>query len=577
MLRIKLASGEETVYRTVAELALGIQNGVVTSRALIYHQRSEKWIPVTVHPAYKTALEGGSALAARAAAPTTAVEELPAPPQPRPAAAGPKPVMPSRTPPPPPIATPAQRVAAAPKVEAATPPPPQAPTPPLPPAPAPPVAIAPLLEVEPPAPAPPKAPTPPLPPVPAPPVAIAPLPEVEPQAPAPPKASTPSLPPVPAPPVTIAPPPTVETPIQGLLTDNGMMGLERDEAPPAKAEPVSGADAPKPAAAAPPSGDELPQLLLTSEISLTEMTTRRSGPNPMVVEPPRPRTSGPVEVHHAAHAPRRTRKPPIALTAALVLIAVAALATWGLLRSPSAPASVDSTATTAPASHPAVATAPTHPEATTPPALPPDSLVRRYASAQDSARAEFDTALVRIHFGRLLVAERLGSLDSLKLAHQVITTAAGVLGAYRAKGAAIDQFFQDSANALAQRQAWSGSDLAAWKARPSRLESPEMARLTDSLLANVDGVYQVLTKQMGQYDYTPASIAFLDPESMQKYAGYRSWLTRRVGALNGVPSAKLSPVLATVLRAVGSVNLPAAFAKEPVIPNAPDLPKDSGN
>jgi hypothetical protein len=175
------------------------------------------------------------------------------------------------------------------------------------------------------------------------------------------------------------------------------------------------------------------------------------------------------------------------------------------------------------------------------------------------------------------VAERLGSLDSLKLAHQVITTAAGVLGAYRTKGAAIELSFQDSANALAQRQAWSASDLAAWKAHPSRLESPEMARLTDSLLANVDGVYQVLTNQMGHYDYTPASIAFLDPESMQKYAGYRSWLTRRVGALNSVPSAKLSPVLATVLRAVGSVNLPAAFAKEPVIPNAPELPKDSGN
>ena len=551
MLRIKLASGEETVFRTVAELALGIQNGLVTSRALIYHQRSEKWIPVTVHPAYKTALEGGSALAAQAGAPTTttAVEEPPAPPQ-RPAAAGPKPVMPSPTPPPPPIAAPAQRVAAAPKVAAPTPALPKASTPPLPPAPAPPLAIAPLPEVEPPAPAPPTAPTPPLPPVPAPPVAIAPLPEVEPPAPA----------------------------IPGLVTDNAPMGLELDEAPPAKAEPVSGAEAPKPPAAAPPSGDEPPQLLLTSEISLTDMTTRRSGPNPVVVEPPRPRTSGPVEVHHTAPAPRRTRKPPIALTAALVLIAVAALATWGLLRSPSAPAPVDSTVATAPApTHPAVATAPTHPEATAQPALPPDSLARRYAGAQDSARAEFDTALVRIHFGRLLVAERLGSLDSLRLAHQVITTAAGVLGAYRTKGAAIDQSFQDSANALAQRQAWSASDLAAWKARPSRLESPEMARLTDSLLANVDGVYQVLTSQMGQYDYTPASIAFLDPESMQKYAGYRSWLTRRVGALNGVPSAKLSPVLATVLRAVGSVNLPAAFAKEPVIPNAPDLPKDSGN
>jgi hypothetical protein len=265
----------------------------------------------------------------------------------------------------------------------------------------------------------------------------------------------------------------------------------------------------------------------------------------------------------------------------VVLVLVAALATWRLLRSPSAPAAVDSSAVKPPMpAHPAAVTPTSTPPAAAPAAqriLTPDSLARRYASAQDSARADFDTALVRIHFGRLLVPERLGSTDSLKLAHQVITTTVGVLGAYRTRSAAIDQSFQDSANALAQRRAWSASDVAAWKAHPSRLEPTDMARLTDSLLANVDGVYQVMISQAGQYDYTPASIAFLDPESMQKYAGHRSWLTRRVSALNGVPSAKLSPVLATVLRAVGLVNLPAAFAKEPVIPNAPDLPKDSGH
>jgi len=484
----------------------------------------------------------------------------------------------------PPVAAPAIAIAPLldlePPAKAELPPGPIAP---LPPVPAPPIAIAPLLDLEPPAEAElPPGPIAPLPPVPAPPIAIAPLLELEPPAEVePPPSPIAPLPPVAAPPLAIAPLPEFEPPvpeIPGLVTQE-ITGLELDNSP-AKGESAPVAEAATPTTGS-PTGDAPPPLLVTSEISLTEITTRRSGPQEMVADAPRPRTSGPIAVFEPSHAPRR-RKPPVVLTAAVVLVLVAALATWRLLRSPSAPTAVDSTAVKPPApTHPAAVTPPsTQPPAAVPAAprvLTPDSLARRYASAQDSARADFDTALVRIHFGRLLVPERLGSTDSLKLAHQVITTMAGVLGAYRTRSAKIDQSFQDSASALAQGRAWSASDVAAWKAHPSRLEPTDMARLTDSLLANVDGVYQVMISQAGQYDYTPASIAFLDPESMQKYAGHRSWLTRRVAALNGVPSAKLSPVLATVLRAVGLVNLPAAFAKEPVIPNAPDLPKDSGH
>jgi len=425
---------------------------------------------------------------------------------------------------------------------------PPAPVAPLPPVAAPPIAIGPLDELEPPAMADsPPAPVVPLPPVAAPPIAIAPLAEFEPPAPKAPEVVTQEI-----------------------------AGLELDTSPPAKGGPAPVAEAGAPLSAT-PSAITPPALLVTSEISLSEITTRRSGPQE-VVDTPRPRTSGPIGLH-PVHEPRR-RKAPVVLIAALVLVLVAALATWRLLRAPSAPATVDSSSVKPPApAHPAGAKpTSTQPQAATPAAaLTPDSLARRYTSAQDSARADFDTALVRIRFGRLLEPERLGSTDSLKLAHQVITTTVGVLGAYRNKSAAIEKSFQDSAAALVQRQAWTASDLAAWKAHPSRLEPTDMARLTDSLLANVDGVYQVMISQAGQYDYTPASIAFLDAESMQKYAGHRSWLTRRVGVLNSVPSGKLSPVLATVLRAVGSVNLPAAFAKEPVIPNAPDLPKDSGH
>jgi hypothetical protein len=57
MYRIELASGEETVFRTIEELATAIRNGVVNTRARIYHNASQKWLPIEFHPHYKRALE----------------------------------------------------------------------------------------------------------------------------------------------------------------------------------------------------------------------------------------------------------------------------------------------------------------------------------------------------------------------------------------------------------------------------------------------------------------------------------------------------------------------------------------
>ncbi len=56
MYRIELKPGEESVFRTIEELAIGIRNGLITSRARIYHNASQKWLPIEFHPHYKKAL-----------------------------------------------------------------------------------------------------------------------------------------------------------------------------------------------------------------------------------------------------------------------------------------------------------------------------------------------------------------------------------------------------------------------------------------------------------------------------------------------------------------------------------------
>jgi len=61
MYRIELAPGEVTVFRTIEELAIGVRNGFITSRARIYHNASQKWLPIEFHPHYKQALESPAA------------------------------------------------------------------------------------------------------------------------------------------------------------------------------------------------------------------------------------------------------------------------------------------------------------------------------------------------------------------------------------------------------------------------------------------------------------------------------------------------------------------------------------
>lgn len=56
MYRIELSPGEETAFRTIEELAVAIRRNVVTSKARIYHNATNKWLPIQFHPHYQIAL-----------------------------------------------------------------------------------------------------------------------------------------------------------------------------------------------------------------------------------------------------------------------------------------------------------------------------------------------------------------------------------------------------------------------------------------------------------------------------------------------------------------------------------------
>ena len=57
MYRIQLATGLEAIYRSLEELAVSVQNGIVCPDALVYHQKTGSWLPIEAHPHYHVARE----------------------------------------------------------------------------------------------------------------------------------------------------------------------------------------------------------------------------------------------------------------------------------------------------------------------------------------------------------------------------------------------------------------------------------------------------------------------------------------------------------------------------------------
>jgi hypothetical protein len=66
MVRVRLALGEEAVYRTVEELALGISSGIITEAAEVYDPGRQTWVPITGHPEYQRAVSRAATLTATA-------------------------------------------------------------------------------------------------------------------------------------------------------------------------------------------------------------------------------------------------------------------------------------------------------------------------------------------------------------------------------------------------------------------------------------------------------------------------------------------------------------------------------
>jgi hypothetical protein len=86
MFRIKLPSGEESIYSSAEDFTLAVQSGSVTPDAAIFHAKAERWVPVSSHPTYHRAVAATrpatrtiQAPPARPAAPSASAVTAPTP------------------------------------------------------------------------------------------------------------------------------------------------------------------------------------------------------------------------------------------------------------------------------------------------------------------------------------------------------------------------------------------------------------------------------------------------------------------------------------------------------------------
>ena len=549
MYRIKLTSGEETVYNSIDALAVAVRSGEVTPDALIYHRRADRWLAISTHPHYQTI----QARSTTPAAPAAPVAQAPVQPVPTPSPATPPvPARPSQE---------AENEQAVENRDAMI----QAKVQrlremqrPL----AEPRSPVSRAVVEPPALEPAAAPEP--------------LPPMMSEAPAEPAAS------VETPPAeedaTAAEPvaesiPLEEADAEEALADLPMLEVEDTHEPvpspdlvmPPAEEPAAGADFDyAPASPATPRRRVPVALAVAAIVTLavtvgavvwhpwsrgkggdSVQTLASTSPSPTGL--PSGATSAPVQpLEDTARtssivAPEIPAAPEQAPARGQDSIPTA--------RAPRPPAlQMDLNAASA-ALEPGVGSG-------TQISISPTVLASHYASAYDQAQSEMNARLSQIGFSDLFDATRLSSTEKLQSARRTLALAGATIRQYRERENRIELAYRDTLNQVGKRLGLSEQEMRGWDKRKILKESSESARMVDDLLAQIDNVYGLIAGEEGRYQVKGSSIVFSSPETARRYGTLRTAITPRVSSWSNTPPADLPATLRPVVRAIGNTRLP---------------------
>jgi hypothetical protein len=183
------------------------------------------------------------------------------------------------------------------------------------------------------------------------------------------------------------------------------------------------------------------------------------------------------------------------------------------------------------------------------------ALTRGYAQAHQAARQELNARMDESGLVRLFGQTQLSTGDGLAGARRALDVATGAIRQYRTREAAIERAYQDSAKAL-ERSGASQAELRGWMTRPNLRETKEAASESALFLQQIDGVLALLQAQRGHYQITGETIRFDDPAARASYGELRGWITRRTEYWADQSPSAVPPTVKPILDGIGLTRLP---------------------
>ena len=514
MYRIELRPGEEALFKSFDEFAKAVQNGVVSAHARIWHNSSNKWLPIDFHPHFKRASAQRPASAPKPALPepeqraarAQKTRELlfieneprsPYAPPPKPAASAPAPV-PAATPAPAPVSERVDPFSN--DIEL------------------PPAALAPTARVAPPLPAPMPKPL------------------------------------SPAPLFAHAPAPTPRH-IEALVAAAAPLSAHESHAAPENEILIDISNRRSLPSFKLPSF-KLPRIRLRHIYAAAGLALVAAA-GLMLSGRERPATADSTEALQPVASTSLASTPPASYNEPIVAPSTPDPRSLEVLPSGymqvsnegmPAPARVDSGRTVVPSAPrmsrvQAITSAPLARESD---AMTPSALAARYRAAYDDAARALEGQLRSAGLANLFADSRL-TVDNLGSLRVAIAGASNFLRGYRSRDEQLDATYRDSA--MQQFSKWSEAETAAWAKAATLGESEASLTRADRLLTDISSMLGVLEAESGSHEISGGTVKFQSTSAAMEYEALRDKVVATLASAN-------TPMLTTIKRVVGSTRPP---------------------
>ena len=216
---------------------------------------------------------------------------------------------------------------------------------------------------------------------------------------------------------------------------------------------------------------------------------------------------------------------------------------------PAAPARVDSGRTVVPSAPrmSRVQSITSAPLAGSTDVMTPSALAARYRAAYDDAARALEAQLRSAGLANLFAESRL-TVDKLGSLRVSIAGASNFLRGYRARDEQLDASYRDSA--MQQNGEWSKSQSAAWDKAATLGESEASSARADRLLTDISAMLGVLEAEGGSYEISGGVVSFKSTSAAMEYEALRAKVVATLGRAD-------TPMLSTLKRVLGSTLPPA--------------------